>query len=115
MGGMVQSAMRGLLGLILVVTLLGSPILALSDDEGEHDRDHDHDFARELYEHGEIRALRDVFRSMRKHVRGDIISVELVQISGAWFYRFQVVAPDGIRSTIDVTAAPMPLPKREDD
>ena len=74
------------------------PTVAAADDDGDHDR------ARELYEHGEIRGLGDVLRSVEASAPGDVVSVDLIRVGDAWVYRLQIVASDGHRSTVDVNA-----------
>jgi uncharacterized membrane protein YkoI len=66
--------------------------------------DHDHDLARELYEHGQIRSLADILRAVRKHNPGDIVGVELVPVGADWVYRIKIVRADGRRTIVDVDA-----------
>jgi len=95
---------RYLIGLAiagLATMTLALPLAARADD----DDDHDHDRARELLEHGEIAALYDILRKVRAQVTGEVVAVDLIRRNDKWFYRFQVVAPDGRRSTVDVDAS----------
>jgi uncharacterized membrane protein YkoI len=87
-------AMVGLAGLVLAM-----PAAARADD------DNDHDLARDLYEHGRIRPLFEIIRTVRAHTAGDIVAVDLAQAGEGWVYRFQIVAPDGRRQTLRVDAA----------
>lgn len=82
----------------LVGLALASPLSALAED------DNDHDLARDLYEQGEIESLYDILRIVREHAPGDIVAVDLVRMADKWVYRFQIVAADGRRSTLDVDA-----------
>ena len=66
--------------------------------------DHDHDRAHDLYEHGEIRALSEILRIVRDRAPGDIVALDLVRLGEKWIYRFQIVGPDGRRTTVDVDA-----------
>jgi uncharacterized membrane protein YkoI len=75
------------------------PVTAFAD-EGEDD----HEVARELYEHGDIRPLEDVFAKFKRDNPGDVVGIELVRVVDRWVYRFQVIAADGHRSIIDVDA-----------
>ena len=75
------------------------PMTALAD-EGEDD----HELARELYEHGDIRPLEDVVAKLKRDNPGDVVGIDLVRIVDRWVYRFQVVAADGHRSIVDVDA-----------
>jgi uncharacterized membrane protein YkoI len=77
---------------------VASPMMARADDDGDHDR------ARELYEHGDIRALHDILRIVAASVPGDIVSVNLVPDGDRWIYRFQIVEATGRRTTLDVDA-----------
>ena len=87
------------LALALAALVLCAPVVALAD-EGEDD----HEVARELYEHGQIKSLETVLAKLKLEVPGDIVAVELIQSNGQWVYRFQVVAPDGHRSVVEVEA-----------
>jgi len=69
-------------------------------DEGEDD----HEVARELYEHGDIRSLGEVVATLKRDNRGEVVGIELIPIGNRWVYRFQVIAPDGHRSIIEVDA-----------
>lgn len=94
---------RYLIGLViagLAAMTLAVPLVARADDD-----DDDHDRARELFEHGEIAALYDILRQVRAQAPGEVVAVELVRENDKWFYRFQVIAPDGRRSTVDVDAS----------
>ena len=84
----------------LAAIALAMPAVTRADD----DRDHDHDRARELYEHGEIHALSDILRIVRENAPGDVVGVDLVRQGDRWVYRFQIVAFDGRRLTLDVDA-----------
>jgi uncharacterized membrane protein YkoI len=82
----------------LAMLALSMPAVVRADD------DHDHDRARELYEHGEIHALSDILRIVSEHAPGDVVGVDLVRQGDRWVYRFQIVAFDGRRLTLDVDA-----------
>jgi uncharacterized membrane protein YkoI len=78
------------------------PVAAYAD-EGEDD----HEVARELYEHGEIKPLEDILGKLRQQSPGDVVAVDLVRVGEQWVYRFQVIAPDGHRSIVDIDAGPV--------
>jgi len=82
----------------LAALVAGLPFAAVADQDGDHDR------ARELYERGEIHALDDIMRTVGERVLGDIVAVDLIQLGDKWIYRFQIVATDGHRMTVDVDA-----------
>lgn len=88
-------AMLGLAGLVLA-----QPPAARADE----DDDGDHDRARDLYEHGEIRGLSDILHIVRAQAPGDIVAVDLISKAGKWVYRFQVVDAGGRRRTVNVDA-----------
>jgi uncharacterized membrane protein YkoI len=88
-----------------LLAIAGFAALALSGPMAVRaDEDHDHDRARDLYEHGEIRALSEILRIVRDHAPGDIVALDLVRLGEKWIYRFQIVGPDGRRTTVDVDA-----------
>ncbi|HWU32418.1 MAG TPA: hypothetical protein VN108_06070 [Marmoricola sp.] len=76
-----------------------SPTMVVAD-EGEDD----HEVARELFEHGEIRPLEDILAKLRHDTPGDVVAVDLIRVGDQWVYRFQVIASDGHRSIVDVVA-----------
>lgn len=88
-------AMLGLAGLVLAQPLAAR---ADEDDDGDHDR------ARDLYEHGEIKGLSNILDIVRAQAPGDIVAVDLIRRANKWVYRFQVVGADGRRKTVDVDA-----------
>ncbi len=55
--------------------VLAAPFAAHADDDDE-----DHDVARELYEHGEIRALSEILPMVGKRTPGDVVAVDLVEV-----------------------------------
>lgn len=69
-------------------------------DEGEDD----HEVARELYERGDIKPLEDILGKLKQQTPGDVVAIDLVKTGDQWVYRFQVIAPDGHRSIVDVDA-----------
>lgn len=83
----------GIAGLVLA-----RPLPARADDDGDHDR------ARDLYEHGEIKGLSDIMGVVRAQAPGDIVAVDFIKIGDRWIYRFQIVASDGRRRIFDVDA-----------
>lgn len=88
-------AMLGLAGLVLAQPLAAR---ADEDDDGDHDR------ARDLYEHGEIKGLSNILDIVREQAPGDIVAVDLIRKANKWVYRLQVVGADGRRKTVDVDA-----------
>ncbi|MER9371100.1 PepSY domain-containing protein [Mesorhizobium sp. M0491] len=87
--------MLGLAGLVLATPVTGR---ADEDDDGDHDR------ARDLYEHGEIKGLANILDVVRAKAPGDVVAVDLIRKADRWVYRFQVVGTDGRRKTVDVDA-----------
>ena len=69
-----------------------------------HDHHDDQGVARDLYERGEIGPLAEILKHVHHGHPGDIVAVDLVQVDGKWFYRFQMVGPDGRRSVLDIAA-----------
>ncbi|MEJ0097700.1 MAG: PepSY domain-containing protein [Bauldia sp.] len=90
-----------LIALVAAMSAAVSPLAVSAEDRGG---DHDHDLARELYEHGQIRSLAEVLRAVRERSAGDVVGVVLIPVGADWVYRIQVVRVDGRRSTIDVDA-----------
>jgi uncharacterized membrane protein YkoI len=88
-------AVLGLAGLVLAM-----PVTARADE----DDDGDHDRARDLYEHGEIKGLANILDIVRAKAPGDVVAVDLIRKANRWVYRFQVVGADGRRRTVDVDA-----------
>ncbi|MCA0008726.1 MULTISPECIES: PepSY domain-containing protein [unclassified Mesorhizobium] len=100
-------AILGLAGLVLAQPLAAR---ADEDDDGDHDR------ARDLYEHGEIKGLSNILDIVRAQAPGDIVAVDLLRKANKWVYRFQVVGADGRRKTVDVDAgAGVIMREREGD
>lgn len=93
----------------LAALLLGTPLAALADEDG------DHDLARDLYEEGEIHALADILRIVAEQAPGDIVAVDLIKQGNRWVYRFQVVASDGRRTIVDVDAGAGTIRDEEHD
>jgi uncharacterized membrane protein YkoI len=92
--------------------LLAAPSIAGADDDNDDD---DHDLARELYEHGEIRALSQILRTVGERAPGDVVAVDLVKLDNRWVYRFQVVEADGRRVIVDVDAGAGIIREESDD
>jgi uncharacterized membrane protein YkoI len=88
---------------ISVMLLFGAMLMSLASPVHSAD-DLDGDRARDLYAHGDIRGLADVLRRARQMAPGDVVGIDLVQRSEAWFYRLDIVTPDGHRRTVDVRA-----------
>ncbi|MDR3470980.1 MAG: hypothetical protein P4M09_04735 [Devosia sp.] len=86
----------------LVVLVTIAPAMARAD-EGEDD----HEVARELYERGTIKPLEDILGRLKQQTAGDVVAIDLVGVGDRWVYRFQVIAPDGHRSIVDLDAGPM--------
>lgn len=93
-----ESRLKKLLLAGLAGAALAAPVVARADD------DKDHDLAHELYEQGEIHALSDILRIMGKDTRGEVVAVDLILRGNKWIYRFQIVATNGHRTTVDVDA-----------
>ncbi len=89
-----------------VVFALGLMALGASAPANAEEGEDEHEVARELYQHGQISSLETVVDRLRKTTTGDVVGVDLIQLSGHWIYRFQVIAPDGHRILIDMDAGP---------
>ena len=92
---LMRLAALGIAALVLAMPLAAAK--AQDDDDG-------HDRARDLYERGEIEGLADIMAIVRARAPGEIVAVDLIRAGGKWIYRFQVVAADGRRRTVDVDA-----------
>jgi len=93
-------------GILLATMLAAGPALADDHGHGRGKSDDDHDLARELYEHGDIRPLAQVFAAVAKQVPGEVVAVDLIQNKDdSWTYVVQVVTADGRRVVVDVDAA----------
>jgi uncharacterized membrane protein YkoI len=101
--------LTGLTAAVLVACVLGSSMPVRADDDGDHDR------ARELYEHGEIRALHDIIRLVAAKVPGEVVSVDLLRKGDRWIYRLQIIQRDGRRSMVDVDARAAEVMRSHDD
>lgn len=89
---------------LVVAGLIGlaaaQPLAARADE----DYDGDHDRARDLYEHGEIKGLARILDVVRAKAPGDVVAVDLVRLGNKWIYRLQVIDADGHRKVVDVDA-----------
>ena len=86
--------------------LVAGPALADDHGHGRGNSDDDHDLARELYEHGEIKPLAQILAAVTARVPGDIVAIDLIQNKDdQWIYVVQVVTADGRRVIVDVDAA----------
>jgi uncharacterized membrane protein YkoI len=95
-----------LAGILLAAVLAAGPALADDHGHGRGESDDDHDLARELYEHGDIKPLAQVLAAVTRHVPGDVVAVDLVQSQDEqWIYVVQVVTADGRRVVVNVDAA----------
>jgi len=92
---LMRLAALGIAALVLAMPLAAAKA---QDDDDSHDR------ARDLYERGEIEGLADIMAIVRARAPGEIVAVDLIRAGGKWIYRFQVVAADGRRRTVDVDA-----------
>ncbi len=91
-------------GILLAVLLTAGPALA-DGHGGRGNDDDDHDLARELYEHGEIKPLEQILAAVAARVPGDVVAVDLVQDKDDhWIYVVQVITADGKRVVVDVNA-----------
>lgn len=97
---------RTIAGILLAAVLTAGPALADGHGHRQGDDDDDHDLARELYEHGDIRPLAEVLAAVAERIPGDVVAIDLVQDrDDQWTYVVQVVTPDGRRVTVNVDAA----------
>lgn len=91
---------------VMAAFLVAGPAMADTHGHGRGNNDDDHDLARELYEHGEIKPLAEVLAAVTNKVPGDIVAVDLAQDKDDhWVYVVQVVTADGRRVVVDVDAA----------
>lgn len=51
--------------------------------------------AKALVDAGRVRPLRDIVKTLRERISGEIIDVELLEIGPGYFYRIKLLAPDG--------------------
>ena len=95
-----------LTGILFAAVLAAGPAMADDHGHGRGNGDDDHDLARELYEHGEIKPLAQVLAAVTQQVPGDVVAVDLVQDQDdQWIYVVQVVTADGRRVVVNVDAA----------
>lgn len=85
-------------GLTVLAVLQPLATRAGEDDDGDHDR------ARDLYEHGQIKGLARILDIVRAKSPGDVVGVDLVRLEDRWIYRLQVIGGDGRRRIVDVDA-----------
>ncbi len=93
-----ETIRRSMIAAVLATVALVAPVAATAAGDRDHDR------ARDLYRHGQIRALADVLAVVRAETTGEVITVELIRLDDRWVYRFQVLAADGRRTTVDADA-----------
>ena len=53
------------------------------------------DSAREAVKSGEIRSLKDILRSVRRQVDGEVLDTQLEEAGGGYVYRVKVLGNDG--------------------
>jgi uncharacterized membrane protein YkoI len=94
---------------IFAALITGGFLLAGPGARADGDTDGDHDRARELVEHGDIRSLPDIVHDLRGKVPGDIVDVYLGQRGDRWVYEFMIVTSDGRRLQVGVDAASMQI------
>jgi uncharacterized membrane protein YkoI len=104
-----KNTLKRLSVLSLAGLALAMPLAAWAvEDDGDHDR------ARDLYEHGEIKDLAYILDVVRAKAPGDIVAVDLIRLGSRWVYRFQIVASDGRRRIVEVDAGAGVLMRRGD-
>jgi uncharacterized membrane protein YkoI len=96
--------MKSTLKCLAMVSLYGLVVAWPVAARAEVDDDDDHDRARDLYEHGEIKGLSNILGVVHAEAPGDIVAIDFIRIGDRWVYRFQVVAADGRRRIVDVDA-----------
>lgn len=93
-------------GLLLTAILAATPALADDHGPGSGSGDDDHDLARELYEHGDIKPLAQILAAVAARVPGDVVGIDLIEDQDErWVYVVQVVTADGKRVIVRVDAA----------
>jgi uncharacterized membrane protein YkoI len=99
-------SVRTFAGLLLAAILAATPALADGHGPGSGGGDDDHDLARELYEHGDIKPLAQVLAAVAARVPGDVVGIDLIEDQDErWIYVVQVVTADGKRVVVKVDAA----------
>ena len=97
---------RTITGILLATMLAAGPAMADDHGHGNGKGDDDHDLARELYEHGDIKPLAQILAAVSARVPGDVVAIDLIQNQDDhWIYVVQVVTADGRRVIVDVDAA----------
>ena len=80
------------------VLLLGGqygPALAQDRDEASRRFFEVQQKAKALVDAGRVRPLRDIAKSLRERMPGEIIDVELLEIGPGYYYRCKILTPDG--------------------
>jgi len=93
------------------LALSALPRIALADDGGMEPgfEDADHDRARDLVEHGDIKPLAEILTAVGKAYPGEVVGVQLRGDGHQWRYRIAVLQSDGLRVVLDVDAATMAM------
>jgi uncharacterized membrane protein YkoI len=86
----------------LLLAAAVSSVLALPAFAGGQQ---DADRARDLYSHGDIQDLSGVLKRATAATPGDVVSVDLVQENGGWFYRIEIVQPNGHQRIVELRAS----------
>lgn len=89
---------------LAIMCLVGFALMWPLHARADGDDDGDHDRARDLHERGEIKGLANILGVVRAEAPGDIVAVDFIRMGDRWVYRFQVVAANGLRRTVDVDA-----------
>jgi uncharacterized membrane protein YkoI len=93
-------------GLALLATLAAAS--ARADDVGP-------DVARRLLSEGRIRPLAEIIETVKAHVPGETMEVELELEDGVYVYDLKLLRPDGRVQEVEADAASGRILKIEDD
>jgi len=72
-------------------------------------RQDDHDEARDLVRHGNIRPLQEVLRAVQSYAAGEVIDVRLRSKDLHWIYTCKLVTPTGRRMVVEIDAATLAI------
>lgn len=75
--------------------------------------DYDHDLARDLVEHGEIRPLREIISHLSGQYSGEVVGISLKRKRGRWIYEFRILTAEGRRLELAIDAQSMDMIRME--
>jgi len=98
---LLSSLLVPLFSLLVAMTAMD----ALARDPSRHDREHDHDRARQALEAGEVLPLRTILERVEREYPGRTLEVELESDHGQWLYEIKLLRPGGDLIRLKVDAA----------